>query len=64
MLDTYNDLLALLEDWLVKAGMNESMVDFVTLAEGKLRTDPRVRTTKLVNLTIPGRASQNAVDLE
>ena len=64
MIGTYAQLQALLEDWLVKTGMTESVQDFITLAEGKLRTDPRVRTTKRVVLTIPGRTTQADVDLD
>ena len=64
MIGNYAELQALLEDWLVKTGMSESVKDFITLAEGKLRTDPRVRTTKRTVINVPGRDTQADVDLD
>ena len=64
MIQNYNELMALLEDWLVKTQMSESVKDFITLAEGKLRTDPRVRTTKRETVNLVGAASGTEVSLD
>ncbi|WP_420431438.1 phage adaptor protein [Candidatus Poriferisocius sp.] len=66
MITNYSELQSLLQDWLIKTGMSESVKDFITLAEGKLRTDPRVRTTKMLSssaVQVAGTTDDSTVSL-
>ena len=62
MIDTYAKLQTEIQGWLIKTGLDESVRTFITLAEGILKTDPRVRTTK-VNTNFSLTANSNKVTM-